>query len=592
MRKLCLRFGGAFLILLAGLILVSQLLANPASAESSSLNYVNNLNYAEGEVLAVIRTPASPELTMKGIFDANVISRIISDQADGFARRHRLTNSRTFPRIANSSNRNILHLRSESKTTEELIQELSSAPGVESVSRNYIRRVSQASQTIPNDPLFPRLWGMENIGMPQVWESARGSRSVYVAIFDTGIDYNHPDLKDNIARDSSGNHLGTRFSGNGEIQSGSPMDTEGHGTHVAGIIGAVGNNEIGVTGVNWYVSLLAINVMPDGQGYDSDIIAAIEYVLTLKEDGRNILVANMSFGAWSAPLPDNSPLGGAIKSLSDAGILSIFAAGNDNQDINAPFGAFAGRRIYPASFRFEHTISVGSVNRENTRGLSSNFGIEWVDIAAPGVNVYSTHLSDEYVMLSGTSMSAPHVAGAAALLFAAYPHETASQIRARLLSSARNIGVAEWFWANGILDVASAYNAQEINVPITVNGVTIRDSALPLRLNVGARARLAAAVIPAYAPNRNVTWLSSHPTVATVNAQGLVTAVSAGAATITVSTIDGGFTDTRYVEVTSPTSNQPSQSNGGSGCNAFPARHVLVFLLAFFMFFKKLRPLI
>jgi subtilisin family serine protease len=143
------------------------------------------------------------------------------------------------------SGKNIIHLRSEHKSTNELIRELSSAPGVENVSRNHIRR----ADWIPNDPYYSQQWGTTNIKVPYVWDYTTGSNSVYVAVFDSGIDYNHPDLIANMGKDSYGNY-GRRFY-NRVLVSNNPMDDYGHGTHVAGIIGAVGNNGIGVAGVCW-----------------------------------------------------------------------------------------------------------------------------------------------------------------------------------------------------------------------------------------------------------------------------------------------------------------------------------------------------
>ena len=329
---------------------------------------------------------------------------------------------------------------------------------------NYINELN----SVPNDPYYSLQWGMGNINMPQVWDYTTGSNTVYVAVLDTGIDYNHPDLNANMGKDSYNNY--GRYFYNGGLTSNNPMDIHGHGTHVAGIIGAVGNNGIGVVGVCWTVKMLAVNVFTPGAGsfggpgaYDSDVINGINYVASEKTKGLNIRVANMSFGGWKDPLPDSSPFGAAIELLSNKGIICVMAAGNDNQNLNNPTGSYTGKKVYPSSFKFENTISVGSISSSNARSSFSNYGSNWVDIAAPGTDIYSTLMNNTYGNNSGTSMSAPHVTGAAALLCAAYPNESASTIKARILNKAnKNYGVTNGYWKYGTLDVWSAYNVPSI----------------------------------------------------------------------------------------------------------------------------------
>jgi len=423
--------------------------------------------YIEGEVLVVLDSPNASSYSGMGVFSTYAYSQAVSYQAEAFANEFGLETLDTFPEIASISGNNIIHLFSEYKSTDDLIKELSSVPGVKGISRNYVTTVSRT----PNDPDYSKLWGMDNIGMPRVWEHSTGSDNVVVAVLDSGIDYNHPDLKANMIRDSYKN-FGRRFE-NGK-QLGDPIDTNGHGTHVAGTIGAAGNNGIGVAGVNWKVKMLAVNVLPDGSGMDSDIIAGINYVLSEKNKGLNIRVANMSFGRLSSPEPDSSPYGSAIKSLSDAGIICVMAAGNSGLDLNTSNSLF-----YPACFRFANTITVGAIDRSNKRsiwsdsGQSSNYGNRWVDIAAPGSDIYSTflqYINNGYDTKNGTSMAVPHVSGTAALLCAAYPKESVSQIKARILSNARNIGVIERHWTSGTLDVTGAYGIPKIITPALPDG--------------------------------------------------------------------------------------------------------------------------
>ena len=323
---------------------------------------------------------------------------------------------------------------------------------------------------------------MDNIGMPQVWNHVTGSNNVVVAVLDSGIDFNHPDLRANMVRDSFG-YFGRHF--RNEIGRGISMhDARDHGTHVAGIIGAVGNNNTGVTGVNWDVGLLSVAVLtqPDGRGTWDDVVHGLAYVESEKSKGLNIRVVNMSLGAWKPLQADITPLGSAMRTLSDAGVIIVSSAGNERQNISNPTGVdrfgqpFAGRRPYPASIRYDNTISVGAIGSNNQRASFSNFGNQWVDIAAPGDAIstvvfsgYFEGIPVGYRSMGGTSMAAPHVAGAAALLIAAFPNEPASQIRGRILRGARNIGVPV-HWRYGTLDVWTAYRLPGITTRSLLNG--------------------------------------------------------------------------------------------------------------------------
>jgi subtilisin family serine protease len=361
------------------------------------------------------------------------------------------------------------------------VREFSSAPNVESVSPNYIRSVN----IIPNDQYYPPnviafgnrgLDNMEFLNMPIIWDYVTGDYAITVAVLDTGIDYSHPDLNENMAIDSSMCY-GRRFYNSGSIAY-SCMDIQdihpnSHGTHVAGIIGALGNNYIGVTGINWRVSMLNVNVfseiplMPQGVGaYEVDIINGINYVISEKTNGLDIRVANMSFGGISSPIADNSPLGNAIKLLNDQDIICVMAAGNDGLDLDTNINKF-----YPACFRFDNTISVGNIAHFDPvvgyRDISSNYGTEWVDIGAPGTLILSTVKKDDYGpglslygikgygIMSGTSMAAPHVAGAAAILCSLFINESASEIKSRLLIGANKNPFGHWKY--GILDILGAF---------------------------------------------------------------------------------------------------------------------------------------
>ena len=524
-------------------MLMIMLVSCPALADTPE--------YVEGEVLVVLDAPMSA-FSVAGTDSANAFSEALLNQAEALAGEFDLEVQGTYSEIARISGKNIVHFRSEYQSTEEIIKELSEVPYIVSIAPNGIRRLNEtsavetsanysSSSLVPNDPSYSQQWGMKAIGMEELWDTFTGSDTVCVAVIDTGIDYTHPDISANMARDSRGNY--GRYFKNG-AQADDPKDRDGHGTHVAGIIGAVGNNNVGVAGINWRVKMLAVNVMANRTALDNDVIAGINYVL--EERSRlNIRVANMSFGGWEI-LADTSPLGRAVKSLSDAGIICSIAVGNDSENISDPSARRRNQKVYPACFRFDNTISVGSFSVGYGKSSHSNYSTDWVDLAAPGETVYSTTLNGTYGTMTGTSMAAPHVAGAAAFLMGARPSETAAQIKTRLLSGARKLGISEGYWKSGILDVAGAYVYTGTNVSVT--GVTLNKTST--QLGVGETEALYPSISPNNATNKSVTWSSNNTGVASVSTGGLVTARSTGNAVITVRTAEGNYSASCNVTVT------------------------------------------
>jgi subtilisin family serine protease len=349
------------------------------------------------------------------------------------------------PTIAEVTGKDIVLLRSGEKTTEELLQALEGNPAVLAASPNY--RV-YAAQT-PNDPGYSNLWGMSAIRAPAAWDRSTGSRGVYAAVLDTGIDYNHDDLADNMGRDLNG-HLGKDILNNDD----DPMDDDGHGTHVAGIIGAVGNNGIGVAGVNWGVSLLSVKVLDsNGDGSFATVARGLDYITGQKRGGRNIRVANLSLAGWVSPYSDAvTTLRNACRAAADQGILLVFAAGNDGYNIDDPID---GERPYPASFNESNMITVTAIDSNGTRKY--NYSSRYVHLAAPGVGIWSTYSNDKYAEMSGSSMAAPHVSGAAALLAARYPSEAAWQIRSRILGNVTKTShLSGQVYSGGYLNIQAA----------------------------------------------------------------------------------------------------------------------------------------
>jgi thermitase len=300
----------------------------------------------------------------------------------------------------------------------------------------------------PNDSGFDQQWGLAKIRAPEAWETTTGSKEVTVAVLDTGVDYNHEDLAANTISDCP------------DIcdtvnQDQDPLDDEGHGTYVAGIIGALTDNEIGVAGVNWQVTLMPVKGLDNqGQGVDSTILPGIRYAV---DQGADVI--NMSFG--------NDPdKGGAcpqswqevINYAVNEGVLLVASAGNESDD--------AGK-VSPANCG--GVLTVGGTDAADRRWISgadsgSNYG-SVVDISAPATDILSTHRDNQYATGTGTSASAPFVSGAAALLLAQDPSRSSAEIKNVLLSTAAPIlsADAEDHPIGPRLDVAAALGGGEEN---------------------------------------------------------------------------------------------------------------------------------
>jgi subtilisin family serine protease len=359
-----------------------------------------------------------------------------------------------------------------------------------------------------NDPSRGQLWGLDNIGQsggvvdadidaPEAWNTTTGSRSVVVAVIDTGMDYNHPDLAantwrnpgevagDGIDNDRNGfidDVRGWDFSGNDA----DPMDDNGHGSHVAGTIGAVGDNGIGVVGVNWQVSIMPLKFLDaSGSGSTSAAVAAINYATRMRRDfGINVVATNNSWGGGGL----STALRDAIDAGAGSGILFVAAAGNESNNNDAT-------PSYPASYPGTSVISVAATDRSNRLASFSNYGATSVDVAAPGVSILSTTPNNSYASYSGTSMAAPHVAGVVALLAAANPQATAAQIRTAILSSTTPVaGLVGKVATGGLLNAAAALQALSQAAPTPTPPPTPTPTPTPAPADAGDTLATAVAV--------------------------------------------------------------------------------------------------
>ena len=318
-------------------------------------------------------------------------------------------------------------------------------PYIDYVEPNYLYSIDST----PNDPLYGNLWGMDKIQAPQAWDIDHDCSDVIVGVIDTGIDWTHPDLIDNIwqnlGEDADGDgHVLEYIGGTWQFDPGdinnvdndgngykddfvgwdfvnndnNPMDDNSHGTHCAGTIGARGNNGIGVAGVCWNVKLMALKFLnAGGGGSSSGAIAALNYATA-----KGAKITNNSWGGGGY----NTSLYNAIQNAQNNDALFVAAAGNFalNNDI-IPF--------YPASYNNANIIAVASSNSSDVLSSFSHYGATSVDLAAPGSGVYSTTPNNTYGNKSGTSMATPHVAGAAALVRCA--GMTYADVKAALLNN-------------------------------------------------------------------------------------------------------------------------------------------------------------
>jgi subtilisin family serine protease len=339
---------------------------------------------------------------------------------------------------------------------------------------------------IPNDASFGTLWGLNNSGQspgvgnsdinaPEAWETTTGSRSVVVAVIDSGLDYTHPDLAANVwknPREVAGDGIDNDANGFVDDVRGwdfanadaDPMDDDGHGTHVSGTIGAVGNNAIGVTGVNWRVSIMGLKFLDaEGNGYTSNAVAAVKYATRMRRDfGANVVAINASWGGETR----STALANAIAAAGRAGILFVAAAGNEssNNDRTA---------TYPANQADDAVIAVAATNRSNRLAAFSNYGSTTVDLAAPGVGILSTVPGGGYASFSGTSMATPYVTGTVALMAAANPRATAAEIRSALLATVKPVAALSGKVATGgLLDAGAAVRAITQPAPTPERAVT------------------------------------------------------------------------------------------------------------------------
>jgi Subtilase family/Fervidolysin N-terminal prodomain len=415
----------------------------------------------------------------------------------------------------------------------------------------------------PDDPSYGALWGLDNTGQavngltgtpdadidaPEAWSVSTGSQSMTVGVIDTGVDYTHPDLAANIWVNQGEDCPGCRTDGvdndgNGYVDDwrgwdfknddNNPFDDHGHGTHIAGTIGALGDNGAGVVGVSWTVKIMPLKFLgADGSGDAADAVRAVNYATLM-----GAKVTNNSWGGdgFSQALAD------AIAQADAHGSLFLAAAGNSftNTDVSPN---------YPSGYDLPNVLAVAATDQRDARAWFSNYGRRTVDLGAPGVNILSTQPGASYEYLDGTSMATPHVAGAAALAWSAFPSASAVGVKALLLRTVDpNASLAGRTTTGGRLNVGTALACAGtpqawVEAPASGFAVGVGDE-LPVSILAASCGDPDAVTVTATVNGAPLTLLSRGDGLYT----GALSPSQAGGVTLQVTTASAGGTDVQTV---------------------------------------------
>ena len=341
-----------------------------------------------------------------------------------------------------------------------LSAQYSALPEVEYAEPNYEISIDQAAHDAnpagANDPRFNEQWALRNISLPQGWVRTKGSSEIVVAVLDSGVEYTHVDLVNNIwtrpatvapYRDRDLGTVDDIHGYNAVANDGDPRDENGHGTLCAGVIGAECGNNAGICGVNWKTQIMPLKFMnASGFGYVADAVEAINYAIERKRAGVNLRVINASWGLNQS----SRALEDVIRKAYEAGILFVAASGSTAANNDAS-------PHYPASYSVRNIISVAATDQRDTLAQFSNYGAKSVQLAAPGKDVLTTTLGNDYEQHSGTSIAAAVITGVAALALSARPNLSVDELRLLLLRSVDTLpGLRDKVSTSGRINAAKA----------------------------------------------------------------------------------------------------------------------------------------
>jgi len=391
--------------------------------------------FADNRVLVVLnnktslefKTYTASDFSEIGCKNVKDLTAPMTEKIKAAVEEEKAAKTRGFPENAQNSasiqkfNR-VICLELEEPSKENMlrtIKQLESYANVLSAEPDYV--LTACSATSPNDTYYSEQWAAEKIQLPQAWAITTGSASVLVGVVDSGIHGTHPDLVNRINAS-----LSRDFTTGSSPLPGAPTDAYGHGTKMAGVIGAQGDNGIGVTGVCQNVTLVSLRVLDeDGDGFTSYGASAIAYA-----EQVGIPILNLSVIANASNTNAVNALREAIENYSG---LAICAAGNEAIDNDA-------NNRYPANFVFSNLITVGASTENDTKAFSSNYGQYFVKLFAPGDNIKTTSRTGGYTTTGETSAATAFVTGVAALLLSEYPEMTACELRDTILSNVDDCG--------------------------------------------------------------------------------------------------------------------------------------------------------
>lgn len=430
-----------------------------------------------------------------------------------------------------------LILISTPSTANEVQEKLNSVDGFE-----YLVPNIQFHINTTNDPHYSKQWALSKIGAEKAWGMEKNTLRPIVAVIDTGVDYNHEDLKTQILRNDKGEVQGWNFIENNndpmDVISTEPRGNPGHGTHCAGIIGASKDNGIGVSGIASKVWLMPLRfIAPNGSGDLMNAIKAIDFAI---QHGAQIISAS-----WGAAVSRSvvKPLIEAIERAGQKGVIFVAAAANDGKSNDT-------REVYPANAGLPNVISVAASDKSDAKPTWSNYGRTKVDLSSPGAGILSTLPNNKYGELSGTSMATPLVAGMVALLLGqsvADGHQfNAPEFKSMLQAHSQQVQIETA--CNCRISASQAMKA------VIDNALTVVPNAASFGTGEGTKFH----AIGGHSPYH---FTSSNPSVASITDEGELKTIANGTAVINVVDADGKTASSREIFVGK--SSTPPPDKGG-----------------------------
>lgn len=433
--------------------------------------------------------------------------------------------------------------------TAQKLAEILSDPAVQYVVEN--KKVHAFG--MPNDPDFSKQWSMAKVRASDAWASGTGSKNIVVAITDTGVDYKHPDLAANMWRNTKeipGN--GIDDDGNGfaddvfgydfNKNDSDPMDetssrNPGHGTHCAGIMGAVGNNSQGISGMSQNLSMMAVRFLgSDGSG---DLMGAAKTIDYAVANGAHIISAS-----WGAAISatDAQPVTDAISRANDKGVIFVVAAANDGKNNDST-------SVFPANTDLPNVISVAASDSNDAKPTWSNYGLKTTHVAAPGADIWSTLPSSKFGNLSGTSMATPLVSGLVGLMLSHDPKLTGPEVKALLQSSGSKVAIETACQCR--VDAAAAVDrVRARSLTVVPQAATLNPTQTIQLAGFGGT-------------GQGYTFTSSSDAVASVDANGVLTAQTLGEVNVTVADSSGATNQSLLIRIV-----EAGSGGGGGGGSA------------------------